>query len=74
MIQETFGDPTLSGVGVGSERAVGDVLSTEGDRLLVHGGAFGMASLERVVVLRWKAGALESLPTAILVSRIRGKA
>lgn len=61
MIRETYGAETLSGIGLGADRAPGEVLAIHGRELLVHGGAFATVPLARVIILRWQDGNLETV-------------
>lgn len=70
MIQEIYGDHTLSGIGISGERSPGDILSTGGGELLVHGGFYARVPLERVVALRWRAGGLDTVPLPVLLDRL----
>ena len=71
MIQETYGDQTLSGAGTCSDRPPREILSTEAGDLLVQGGFYARIPLAQVVALRWRNGALEPLPMALLLQRLR---
>ncbi len=62
MIRETYGEETLSGIGLGADRSPGEVLTIRGRELLVHGGAFASVPLPRVIILRWQNGRLEAVP------------
>lgn len=70
MIQETYGDETLSGVGTCSDRPPREILSTEAGDLLVQGGFYARIPLAQVLALRWRSGALEPLPIALLLQRL----
>jgi hypothetical protein len=67
MIQETYGDKTLSGIGICADRSPREILSIEAGELWVQGGFYARVPLTRVVVLRWRNGALELLPRAALL-------
>ena len=58
MIRETYDDETLSGIGLGADRSPGEILTVRGQDLLVHGGSFATVPLPRVIVRRWRDGAL----------------
>jgi hypothetical protein len=70
MIRETYGDETLSGIGTCSDRPPREILSIEGGDLLVQGGFYARVSLAKVVTLRWRNGALEPLPIALLLKHL----
>jgi hypothetical protein len=70
MIQETYGDETLSGIGICSDRRPEEILSVVAGDLLVQGGFYARVPLTQVVTLRWRSGALEILPDALLLQRL----
>jgi len=70
MIQETYGDRTLSGIAICRDRPAREVLSSDAGDLLVQGGFYARVPLAKVVVLRWRSGALEAVPGPVLVDHL----
>ncbi len=58
MIRETYGEETLSGIGLGADRSPVEVLAIHERELRVHEGAFATIPLQKVIVLRWHDGSL----------------
>jgi hypothetical protein len=67
LIQEACHDPTLAGIGISGERSPADILSVNGKALLIHRGAYGAFSLDRVITVRWRPDRLEPVPLSQLL-------
>jgi hypothetical protein len=70
MIQETYGDRTLSGIGICSDRPARKVLAVEAGELSVQGGSYARVPLAQVVALRWQGDALQLSPRSLLLDRL----
>ncbi len=70
MIQETYGDPTLSGIGICIDRPPNGILKVQAVDLLVQDGFYARVPLEHVATLRFTGGALEPVPNGVLLERL----
>ena len=70
MIQETYGDKTLSGIGICRDRPPREILSTVSGDLLVQGGLYARVPWVQVVALRWENGTLERVPNDLVSRRL----
>ena len=70
MIQETYGDSTLSGIAICSDRPPGGILEVRAGDLLVQDGFYARVPLERIATLRFTGGALQVVPTSSLLERL----
>jgi len=70
LIQETYRDETLSGLGICSDRPPQGILKVHAGELLVQDGFYARVPLGRVSALRYAGGALTPLPRSGLLERL----